>query len=66
MKWSLKPAEPAQVEVVAAELCSSVLSAKDSHVAPTLARLLLTRDITDAECAARFLSPSSTICILRT
>jgi single-stranded-DNA-specific exonuclease len=59
MKWALKPAEPARLESLAEELRShSSFGVKTHGQATTLALLLITRGITDAESAARFLSPS--------
>jgi single-stranded-DNA-specific exonuclease len=59
MKWALKTAEPARLESLAEELRShSSFGAKTHDQATTLALLLIMRGITDAESAARFLSPS--------
>jgi single-stranded-DNA-specific exonuclease len=59
MKWALKTADPARLESLAEELRShSSFGAKTHDQATTLARLLIMRGITDAESAARFLSPS--------
>jgi single-stranded-DNA-specific exonuclease len=59
MKWALKTADPARLESLAEELRShSSFGAKTHDQATTLALLLIMRGITDAESAARFLSPS--------
>ena len=59
MNWTLKSAEPAQIELLAAELRSQGQPGfGDLFSCETLARLLLTRDIGDAGSAARVLSPS--------
>jgi single-stranded-DNA-specific exonuclease len=58
MNWILKPAEPAQVDLLAAELRSGAVIDKNPESATTLARLLITREILDADSAARFLAPS--------
>jgi single-stranded-DNA-specific exonuclease len=59
MKWALKTADPARLESLAEELRShSCFGAKTHDQATTLALLLTMRGITDAESAARFLSPS--------
>jgi single-stranded-DNA-specific exonuclease len=59
VRWSLRLADPIQVEPVAIALRqSSTLGVKDSRTAFTLARLLTARGVVDAEAAERFLSPS--------
>jgi single-stranded-DNA-specific exonuclease len=64
VRWDLRSANSAQVDLLAAQLCTasefraSEFRIKDPHSALTLARLLVTRDITDAEAASRFLAPS--------
>jgi single-stranded-DNA-specific exonuclease len=59
MRWVVKSADPASVETLAADLRSdAVLGLSDSHLAATLARLLVMRGISDAEAAARYLTPS--------
>jgi single-stranded-DNA-specific exonuclease len=59
MKWTHRPADPAQVDRLTAELNSeSALPSNDRSNSATLARLLLARGITDAESASRFLAPS--------
>jgi single-stranded-DNA-specific exonuclease len=59
MKWASKTANAAQVDSFADELRSNAgLGVKDVSLASTLARLLITRGITDPAAAARFLSPS--------
>src|SRR5450631_1858499 len=60
MKWIPKTALPAQVELLAAELSSNPAFGlrRDSSDASTLARLLITRGVVDADAAERFLAPS--------
>src|SRR5450631_545625 len=60
MKWIPKTALPAQVDLLAAELSSNPAFGlrRDSSDASTLARLLITRGVADAEAAERFLAPS--------
>jgi single-stranded-DNA-specific exonuclease len=60
MKWLLKSAaEPAQCELLADSIRSnSHLRLSNPRLAATLARLLVTRGITDPDAAERFLSPS--------
>lgn len=64
MPWSLRTADPAEVELLVAALRESPLfqmgslEAIDSQDAFTLARLLVARGITNAEAAEGFLAPS--------
>jgi len=59
MKWVLKNADPAQTELLAAQLrADSAFGAPDPATAATLARLLIHRGITATETASRFLSPA--------
>jgi single-stranded-DNA-specific exonuclease len=60
MKWIPKTALPAQVDLLAAELSSNPAFGlrRDSSDASTLARLLITRGVADAEAAERFLAPT--------
>jgi len=53
MKWIPKPADPAQVQLLASQL-----SLKNADIVPILARLLVMRGITELEAAERFLKPS--------
>jgi single-stranded-DNA-specific exonuclease len=57
MKWVPKGADPAQVELLAAQLTWNP-ALKNRNLAATLSRLLVTRGITEAEAAQRFLAPS--------
>src|SRR5437762_4179903 len=57
MRWAQKPADSAQINLLAIALVNSFLK-KDTKAAPTLARLLVNRGITTAESAEIFLSPS--------
>jgi single-stranded-DNA-specific exonuclease len=59
MKWVLKTADAARIELLAAELISNAsLSLKNPQLGTTLARLLIMRGIDDRETAERFLAPS--------
>jgi single-stranded-DNA-specific exonuclease len=59
MRWNLRSANAELVDRLAAQLGAiSELKINQSRAAATLARLLVARDIRDAETAARFLSPS--------
>ncbi|HXZ41016.1 MAG TPA: single-stranded-DNA-specific exonuclease RecJ [Terriglobales bacterium] len=53
MKWIPKAADPAQVQLLAAQL-----SLKKADIVPILARLLVMRGITEPGAAERFLKPS--------
>ena len=66
-RWELAAADPAQVQTLAAALCdlpqlpfnrSARNAAQRDAASRTLARLLIRRGLTDAESAARFLTPS--------
>ena len=58
MRWNLRSANAELVDRLAAQLGAiSELKINQSRAAATLARLLVARDIRDAETAARFLSP---------
>ncbi len=59
MKWTLKAADAAQVEFLAAQLGSNP-ALKNPYLATTLARLLVTRGIKSADAAEGFLTPSLT------
>ncbi|MGA7441587.1 MAG: hypothetical protein WBW82_05425, partial [Candidatus Sulfotelmatobacter sp.] len=66
-RWELAEADPAQVQALAAALCDLAqlpfnhgarnASQRDA-ASRTLARLLIRRGLSDAESAARFLTPS--------
>jgi single-stranded-DNA-specific exonuclease len=59
MKWVSKNADPAVVDRLSAELISeSSLGLKNAELASTIARLLVTRGISEAEAAKHFLTPS--------
>jgi len=59
MKWLEKPADPGQIESLAAELRSNpALRLNDRYLAAVLARLLVMRGIRDGESGERFLQPS--------
>jgi single-stranded-DNA-specific exonuclease len=59
MRWNLKTADSTAVERLVAELISEPsLNLKDPQAASTLARLLVTRGITDAQAAGHFLTPA--------
>ncbi len=59
MRWSLRSADSTQVQLLAAALQKNAgLRLRDSRDATTTARLLMTRGLSDAESAQRFLSPS--------
>src|SRR6185437_2449125 len=59
MRWSIRSADQAQAESLAAELQSGAFAQKfKPAVAATLARLLIMRGITTGEAAHHFLSPS--------
>ena len=59
MRWGLRTAEPARVQDLAENLLSdSALQLNNSHLASTLARLLVLRGITDIESARHYLAPS--------
>ena len=61
MRWVLRTAEPARVQSLAENLRSdSTLRLNNSHLALTLARLLVLRGITDIESARHYLAPSIT------
>ena len=67
MRWALRTADSAQVELLAKELQSDAAfglrnqkNEQASQLASTLARLLVSRGIVDAEAAVHFLSPSIT------
>ena len=66
-RWELAAADPAQVQALAAALCdlphlpfnrSNANASQRTAASRTLARLLIHRGLTDAESAARFLTPS--------
>src|SRR6185312_7050969 len=59
MRWSIRSADQAQAESLAAELQSGAFPQKfNPAVAAILARLLVMRGITSGEAAHHFLSPS--------
>lgn len=59
MRWSIRSADPAQVQSLSAELQSGAVPTKfRPETASTLARLLVMRGITNAEAAQRFIAPS--------
>jgi single-stranded-DNA-specific exonuclease len=59
MRWSLKTADPAEVQTLAAALESnSAGRMRDSRVASALARLLVLRGITQPDDAEQYLTPS--------
>lgn len=59
MRWNLKTADSSAVERLVAESVSQPsLKLKDPQAASTLARLLVTRGITEAEAAEHFLAPA--------
>ena len=59
MRWALRTADSAQVELLAKELQGdTTLHLRDPQLAGTIARLLVTRGIVDAKAARQFLSPS--------
>jgi single-stranded-DNA-specific exonuclease len=59
MRWNLKTADTTAVERLAAALVSKPsLKLKDPQAASTLARLLVTRGITEADAAEHFLTPA--------
>jgi single-stranded-DNA-specific exonuclease len=59
MRWDLKTADLVAVDCLAAELLSHPsLHLKDTKIASTLARLLVTRGIAEINSAERFLAPS--------
>jgi len=59
VRWSLRSADSTQVQLLAAALQKNAgLRLRDSRDATTTARLLMTRGLSDAESAQRFLSPS--------
>jgi len=59
MKWVLKTADAARIELLAAELISNAsVCLKNPQLGTTLARLLVMRGIADPETAERFLAPS--------
>lgn len=58
MRWTFRQSEPERVQALTAALLSLPEFRKAKNVAPSLAALLLSRGIGDAESAARFLSPS--------
>jgi len=61
VRWVLRTAEPARVQDLAESLRSdSALRLNNSHLAPTVARLLVLRGITDIESASHYLAPSLT------
>jgi single-stranded-DNA-specific exonuclease len=61
VRWVLRTAEPARVQSLAENLRSdSTLRLNNSHLALTLARLLVVRGITDIESARHYLAPSIT------
>ena len=62
MRWVLRTAEPACIQDLAENLRSdSALQLTNSHLASTLARLLVLRHITDIESARHYLAPSLTL-----
>ncbi|MFZ0291134.1 MAG: single-stranded-DNA-specific exonuclease RecJ [Candidatus Sulfotelmatobacter sp.] len=69
MRWELAAEDPAQVQALAAVLCDlpqlpfnrgnpNANASQRGSAARTLARLLIRRGLTDADSAARFLTPS--------
>jgi single-stranded-DNA-specific exonuclease len=59
MRWTLKSADPIQVDSLTAELSGNpALGLGDAKIASTVARLLVQRGIADPETAERFLAPS--------
>jgi single-stranded-DNA-specific exonuclease len=59
MRWTLKTADAASVQTLAAALSAQTsLALKDPQLTATLARLLLTRGISEADAAKHFLAPS--------
>jgi single-stranded-DNA-specific exonuclease len=61
VRWKLRTADSAQVELLAESLrSSSALRLSGARAASTLAHLLVTRGITEPEAAERFLTPSIT------
>jgi single-stranded-DNA-specific exonuclease len=61
VRWVQRTAEPAQVQNLAENLRSdSALHLSNSHLASTVARLLVLRGITDVESARHYLAPSLT------
>ena len=59
MRWILKSADPAQVDLLAAQLKgNAALNLGDAKVAATVAQLLVQRRISDPESAERFLAPA--------
>jgi single-stranded-DNA-specific exonuclease len=62
MQWSHKPPEKRTVQLLSAQLRtdSALRNRVDENTVPILAEMLVRRGITDAESAARFLTPSLT------
>jgi single-stranded-DNA-specific exonuclease len=58
MRWSTKPVDAAKAEILARALQAETILGKHSSLSTLLARLLVTRNIFDAETARRFLNPS--------
>ena len=59
MRWLLRTADSAQVELLAKELQGdTTLHLRDLQLASTLARLLVSRRVVDIEAARQFLTPS--------
>jgi single-stranded-DNA-specific exonuclease len=58
MRWLNKPVDAAQVELLAKSLQSEPALVGRAALVPLIARLLLTRSISDPDSARRFLAPS--------